>query len=306
MQLNNYFQQINLVRAIGFVLIIAAILIGVLGFINQNSGQFMPALWIKDFYANLSAELASIAFTILIIDYFTERREKRNLKAQLFRELQTRDNGFAQRTMREIMANGWHEDGSLHGQFLNYCNLENVYLRNTDFTDCRLHQASFRSAWMRGVCLKGANLTGSDFTGARRLTPRQLLEANKLVGSKMPDGHQYDGRFNLPGDFELAIRDGHDIKDSRSMAAFYRVPLAKFQYWQDNQMMLDTDWEKLIEEEAKTKLRPYFNTNSIALTSSQNFGQKNLRQTVGLSVISMGIGFLIKHWFFEKNKPLET
>jgi len=250
--------SLHLTRTLGLVLFILAAIIGLLGYLNQHT-VFVRSPLIEDFYANVSAELASIAFTILIIDYLNERREKRNLKERLIREMQTRDNGAANRAVRELMVQGWHKDGSLHGKFLNYANLENVFLRDVDFTGARLHRANFRNAWMRRVILNGANLSGSDFTNAHRFTPRQLMVANKLVGSTMPNGNLYDGRFNCPGDFELAIRDNHDVNDPSSMARFYRVPLEVYQYWQDHPMTdLDVDWEKIIEKESGEVKRPYY------------------------------------------------
>ena len=294
-QFKQRFASLHLTRTLGLVLFIFAAVIGLLGFLNQHT-VFVADPLIEDFYANISAELASIAFTILIIDYLNERREKSNLKERLIREMQTRDNGAANRAVRELMAHGWHKDGSLHGQFLNYANLENVYLRDTDFKEARLHRASFRNAWMRGVNLTGANLTASDFTNVHRFTPRQLMAANKLVGSKMPDGNRYDGRFNRPGDFKLALQNGHDVNDPSSMARFYRVPMDVYQYWQDNPMTkLDMDWEKIVEKELGEVKRPYYPDSTPSKSkedSSQNIPRSETHLMIWGAVIALVSSFL--------------
>ncbi|MCP4417608.1 MAG: pentapeptide repeat-containing protein [Chloroflexi bacterium] len=293
-------KHINLVPIVGMILGLAGLILSFGGHWQEHNRFNWPQL-INDFYANAGTELISIAITVVVIDTLYRWRERRQYKAQLIRELQTRDNGIAHRAMRELMTNGWHADGSLHDQFLNYANLEQVYMVRADFTDSRLHLANFTRAWMRDVNLTGTNLTGANFTNAHHFKPRQLMMAHKLVGSTMPDGERYDGRFNLAGDFELAVQDGHDLSDPESMAKFYRVPLQLYLHWQANPMAdLDSDWENLAASETGERVRPYYHRESDS-ESVPNALESDYRLLMAGAAISLMGGLLtfLLGWFIK-------
>ncbi|MCA9994494.1 MAG: pentapeptide repeat-containing protein [Anaerolineales bacterium] len=297
-------RHINLVPIVGVILGLAGFILAFGGHWQQY-GRFDLQQFKLDFYANAGSELIGIAITVVLIDTLYQRREQRQYKAQLIRDLQTRDNGVAHRTMRELREHGWHADGSLRDHFLNYANLESVYLVRTDFTDCRLHRANFTGAWLRGVNLTGANLTGANFAAVHQLKPRQLLSAYKLAGSTMPDGQRYDGRFNLAGDFELAVRDAYDLNDPESMARFYRVPLATYLYWQQNPMLeIDSYWEDLIEQKTGERKRPYHAEDMPELEAVEQTAEAWLFIAGSvLTLLSGTVGFLLS-WFIQ-GKQLE-
>ena len=51
---------------------------------------------------------------------------------------------------------------------------------------------------------------------------------SRLTGATIPDGSGYNGRFNLSGDIETALRDHININDAEAMAAFYGVTLEEY------------------------------------------------------------------------------
>ena len=104
--------QINLVRAVGVGLLLLALIVGTVGFFSQYPRPEF-ADFVGDFYANISAEFASIALTVLLIDYLNERREDQRRKELLVRELSSTSNAIALRAVAELKAEGWLVDGSL-------------------------------------------------------------------------------------------------------------------------------------------------------------------------------------------------
>ncbi len=63
-------------RQAGIILGALAILFGIWGYVDQHN-TFDISQFLADFYANISAELGSIAITVLIIDTLQHRREER-------------------------------------------------------------------------------------------------------------------------------------------------------------------------------------------------------------------------------------
>jgi uncharacterized protein YjbI with pentapeptide repeats len=93
-----------------------------------------------------------------------------------------------------------------------------------------LNGAKFNRASLQGVNFDNADLNLAEMykvtlRGARNLCDVQLSKANQLLGSIMPDGMPYDGRYNLPGDLGRARWAKLDINDAAVMANFYGVSL---------------------------------------------------------------------------------
>ncbi len=215
-------RETNTIRIIGILLFLVSVGIAILGFIQSNENLSFYA-FIKEFYANISAELASIAVTVLLIDYLNERRENRNLRGLLKREMGSEDNGIALRAVVELRAHGWLLDGSVKGAYLRRANLYRADLYKAGMEDCYLHGANLKHAFLGEADLSGADLTqadltgatfdsanleGADLTGARlestrfirtnllnaRVSDTQLASVASFGKSIMPDGEIYEDR----------------------------------------------------------------------------------------------------------------
>ena len=119
------------IRVIGLLALLLAIFFAMAGYKN----------W-EDFFANASVELASIAITILILDYLNEQREDKKLKEQLIRELRSPDSGIALRSLEELRSHDWVSDGSLRGAFLQFANLQKAGLYDADLRGAHLAAAN--------------------------------------------------------------------------------------------------------------------------------------------------------------------
>lgn len=127
----------------------------------------------------------------------------------------------------------------LAGANLQRANLERAKLRNATINNADLQEANLSGAHLTSAILieanlHGADMRGADFEGARlgnanleraNLTERQLMQAASLQGCILPHGKLYDGRYNLPGDYEMAQFLEIDVRDPVQMADFYGVTL---------------------------------------------------------------------------------
>jgi len=92
---------------------------------------------------------------------------------------------------------------------LQSADLAEATLREADLTGANLRYARLQNADLSGASLGAANLKRADLAGANlrgvcNLREEELARAHRLQGATMPDGSRYDGRFDLPGDEELA------------------------------------------------------------------------------------------------------
>jgi hypothetical protein len=251
------------VERLGILLAFIGIAVMLIGHINQYGTLDVQRLF-ADMYANVGAELLSIALTVLLIDKLVERRDKHQQKERLIREMGSRDSGTALSAVDELRARGWLTDGSLIRADLKYANLadanladavmpgayltfavlkaadlRNANLRgailraadlrealllNTDLTDTKILDANLQNAKMQGAILAGAHIAGSDLTGVRGLSDERFASASKLHKSIMPTGARYDGRYNLPGDVA-----GLDPLDTSAMADYYGISADAYQ-----------------------------------------------------------------------------
>lgn len=165
------------VRTIGAVLLVVALIITILGFLNQHNGFSLPQpieYFVADFYANLSTEFISIAMTVLIIDQLYESRRNQQLKEQLIRQMGSSDNGIALNAVEELRAHDWLQDGSLQGvsfyqanlagAFLPLVNLEQTVFSRADLRNVDLKWANLRSANLNSVFLENSTLIGTDLS----------------------------------------------------------------------------------------------------------------------------------------------
>jgi len=200
-------------------MLISAILIAVLGYLNQHGNLFQPAPIVTDFYANISTELISIAITILVIDALNERRAIRQEKKNLILQMSSPTNAIAREAVRILRMRGWLTDGTLRGANLLRANLRKAYLERADLQDVLFYKAE----------LQGAYLQWSNLKGTRRLEEYQLAQVKYFRGATMPDGSCYNGRFNLTGDRAWAHHVLKiDPENHQAMADFYEVSLEDY------------------------------------------------------------------------------
>jgi hypothetical protein len=251
------------VERLGILLALIGITVTLIGHFNQYGTLDVRRLF-ADMYANIGAELLSIALTVLIIDKLVERRDRHQQKERLIREMGSRDSGTALSAVDELRARGWLTDGSLTRADLKYANLSdanladavmpgayltfailkaadlrNASLRgailrstdlrealllNTDLSDTKILDANLQNAKMQGANLAGAQITGSDLTGVRGLTDERFASTSKLQKSIMPTGARYDGRYNLPADII-----GIDPTNIAAMADYYGITADTYQ-----------------------------------------------------------------------------
>jgi uncharacterized protein YjbI with pentapeptide repeats len=166
-------------------------------------------------------------------------------KIEVINKLWSLENKYALQAVEELRVRGWLTDGSLNGIALCQSRLQSADLMEADLRNVDFHQANLdfsdlgkahlngaklNRASMQGVNFESADLTFADMyktnlRGARNLTDDQLARANELLGAVMPDGKEYDGRFNLFGDLARARWAKIDAKDPQAMANFYGVDL---------------------------------------------------------------------------------
>lgn len=206
------------IKLIGYFLFLVACFLGMGGYINQNwmyetsNGElvrrFQDSPFLRDFYANIAAELASIAITVLILDYFYDDRQNKRLKAQLIRQLGSRHNEVADTAANELRHHGWLTDGSLVGANLAKANLSGAKLSGTNLSGAKLYEAI-----LRGIKLTEANLSESHLAGTD-LSKADLTKAN-LTGVKLWRANLGDANLtkaNLTGaDLSNADLTGADL-----------------------------------------------------------------------------------------------
>jgi len=134
----------------------------------HKSFNFQDA--VADFYANIGAELASIAITIIIVDKIIRRKEKQEneeeTRKRLLRQVHSTVNDIAKAAVDELRglgkltgADAWVANARLGGK----ADLRNARLYDANFQGTRLVGADFSDADLRNVNFKGADLTGCIF-----------------------------------------------------------------------------------------------------------------------------------------------
>lgn len=220
--------------------------------------------WISNLLLNFSAGMLGSAVTFLLISYFLEQRQRAHYdqrsaeseEKRLIRQMASSDNALALQALNELRVNGALLGGRLVGAHLVRANLAEAdltgaVLRGVVMIEANLRGAAvggadFSDANLKGVTLDGAiamstvfrnancygasfvqtELSWSDFENTQFLSESQLQEASMLWGATMPDGSRYDGRFDLRGDREEAVRWAVHYSDPAARAAFYNAPPA--------------------------------------------------------------------------------
>lgn len=189
---------------------IVGLLAGLL--IERLVNYWLQAENFNTFLNNLVPEAVGISFTIVILDRLDQMREDRLVKDQLRRQLHSYYNPTALQAVEELRVLGWLEDGSLN----------DLDLRGADLRGANMYQAD-----LEGCDLTNAKLQGADFYQANlkgvRVSDEQLATLITLREATMPDGSRYDGRFNLPHDFNLMRKKSVNLNDPEAIAEYYGV-----------------------------------------------------------------------------------
>lgn len=226
-------------QTVATTMLIMGVALGAAGFLLTH-GPLAPALQlVEDFYANIAAELVSIAITVLIIDRLNERRSVDQEKQLLILQLASLTNSIAHEAARLLQMRGWLTDGSLQGAKLGWANLSRVLLNNADLAGADFFRVNLQQAY-----LAGANLTG-----AIKLNEYQLCQVRYLHGATLPDGRRYDGRYNLSGDrYRASEKFFIRLDNARGMADYYGVSLDVYlegQQWaREHLSALHREWRR--------------------------------------------------------------
>jgi len=158
------------IRKVGLLLLGIALTIGLVGYLNQHRGLYLGELvgnLLRDFYANVSAELASIAITVLIIDVIYQQRDIEREKRDLILQMGSPDNAFAKEAVRRLRAQGWLRDGTLRHAHLPAANLRIADLMEANLSGANLSRADLTGAKLNMADLSRANLSGAILSEAK-------------------------------------------------------------------------------------------------------------------------------------------
>lgn len=192
------------VQRMGVALLALATLVVSVGIADQYPDldplQFGRRLF-RDLYANLGAELAGIAVTVLLIDRLHQRRTDENKRDMLILQMGSPDHSFAIEAVRMVAARDWLKHGALKGAHLSRANLKGANLQQVIIAEARLGLANLRHAKLieadlQGTYLQGANLEEADLRGAD-LRGANLNDAN-LCGVRLDDSTLFNGDTILP------------------------------------------------------------------------------------------------------------
>jgi len=174
-----------------------------------------------DLLRDLLPEAVGIIFTVLILDRLSAWRDQRTLREQLARRAQSRYNHTALDAIEELRVLGWLEDGALAER----------NMRGSHWQNGNLYRADLRDTDLTNAILIGADFVLANLEGAQ-VSDAQLAKTHTMYGCTLPDGSRYDGRYNLPGDFDYARRQNINTGSVEDMAAWYGVTLDQYQTMQ--------------------------------------------------------------------------
>lgn len=170
-------------------------------------------------WPNFAAEMAGLAFTILVIEVITAKQNEEREKREVILQMGSPDNAFAREAVRKLRARGWIGDGSLVGARLSRADLTqtdmpNAQLVEADLRGAVLVRADLRGARMSRVNLVGANLIGADLYGASLY----------LADARWADLRQarLASAFLLETNLAEADLSGASLVDARMLAAELR------------------------------------------------------------------------------------
>gem|GEM_PF-971781 len=151
-----------------------------------------PSLFItlvNDLYANVGAELLSIAITVLIVDSLNKRNLIIEQKQDMILQMGSPDNTFAIEATRVLRQKGWLTDGTLQNAILSGANLQQAnlseanlskaILSDADLSESNLHKVKLTEATLDNAKLTLVDLKGAELNNAS-LVRVNLADANLI------------------------------------------------------------------------------------------------------------------------------
>jgi len=207
-------------QRVGLLLALLALVVGVWGYIDQHE-SFNISLFLRDFSANISTELASIAITVLIIDELNRQRSQRQeemqrKKQRLKKLMRSPSRSITRAAIEDLKKSGWLYDGWLDGAYLSYSNLASA----------DLHRASLQGARLKSVKAQGTNLSYADLQGAG-------LTQAKLQGADLRHADVEEASFKeAEFDESTILPDGSRWCPETVMARF--TDRSRTDFWRSN------------------------------------------------------------------------
>lgn len=154
---------------LGVVSLIAALLIGVLIYLNERGLLYLQETLrqvVVAFDNSATIELISLAITILVVNRLYQHRETEREKKRLTLQMGSPDNEFAVEAVRALRACGWLQEGSLKWANLLGANLQGANLLGANLEGADLRSANLQQAALWGANLRRANLGDANLQGA--------------------------------------------------------------------------------------------------------------------------------------------
>lgn len=197
--------RIETVTIVGVSLLIMSFLIGIYGYqaLHEN---FEWMTFIGDYYANISAELGSIAITVIVIDQLNRRRDdkrhreekesarqnkEKEIRSKLTIQLSSRNNALSMNSIKELRERGWLTDGSIIGADLSYADLSEADLFEANLSDVILYRSNLYMARLYSADLRGANLRDANLYRAN--TNNILMNSETIL----PNGDKWSEDIDL-------------------------------------------------------------------------------------------------------------
>ncbi len=225
----------------------------------SGKSYFFP--WLRNWLADFSTEIVGFVLTAVLLGSLVAVFDRESeIRERLLRELRSDDPAIARSAAEELVSEGMHADGTLHGQSLGEALLMETRLEYADFTganlwradfsrsrlnsaifnganlngtvfqDACMHGAQIRFANLTDAILSGVTLTGANFEGAN-LTRANLDGAN-LIGANLTDAIvadvDCDEKTRLPDDTECPIDESVRAQVLESFANGERSAPASF------------------------------------------------------------------------------
>ena len=136
------------IRLIGLLLVILGVAMTI--YLQVRSGKLLEKA-VLDFASNqFGVQLFGMGLTVVLIDWLYEKRDEREKKYQLIKELGSLDRSLSTRAALELSSRNWLSDGTLKKSILLNANLERADLDEADFSFCNLEEANFKLANIGG------------------------------------------------------------------------------------------------------------------------------------------------------------
>lgn len=241
------------------IAITPAVVFGIFMFISSVALVYLTiqnVLTPRDLWLSIGTSLATVAFTMLIVDQIYIREANKVELRRLIRELASQDHAAVMKAVRELRGHDWDRK-QLQRVNLARANLDGIRLgipsfKGSDLSNIRMRNARFILLDLCDTCLYRADLSNCDaglsarlenammaeanLSGASGFGEAELRKAHSLWGATLPDGSLYKGQYELMGDKEMAAKCAVDPQDQSEMAEWYTYTPERSQQWETEAM----------------------------------------------------------------------